>query len=105
MNTLHRVIAVAAAGLSLVGVLWAVWGSFLATKSQHPFTKKALWDFVTNEAPMAAMALLTAPSNRSEMDKTRIERLSLYVALANPNPEDKRAALLGMSLIFIGFLF
>jgi hypothetical protein len=105
VNGFHSAVAVAAAGFSLLGVLWAVWGSFLATKSQHPFTREALWNFVIHEAPMAAMTLLTPPSTRNEKDKARIEQLSLYVELAKPNPDDKRAGLVGMSLIFIGFLF
>ena len=54
---------------------------------------------------MAAMALLTPPSRRNEKDKARIEQLSFYVELAKPNPEDKRSGLVGMSLLFIGFLF
>lgn len=105
MNTLHFVVALSAAGFSLLGVLWALWGSLLITKSQHPFTLEALWSFVIDEAPMAAMALLTPPSRRNEKDKARIEQLSFYVELAKPNPEDKRSGLVGMSLLFIGFLF
>ena len=66
---------------------------------------EALRNFVINEAPVAAMVLLIPPSRRNEKDKATLRRLSLYVELAKTNPEDKRIGLVGMSLLFIGFMF
>ena len=105
MSVLHSVVAVFAAFFSLVGVLWALWGSLLVTKSQHPFTTEALWDFVINEAPIAAMGLLRQPSDRGKKEKAAIKKVANYVDLADTNPLDKRSGLVGISLIFIGFLF
>jgi len=101
---MHAVLSIGGAVAGLIGLLWSVWGTYLLTKSYHPFTKQAFSDFI-QEAPYLAMVLLKLPSQRSNQEKGKLELLERAAVAARANDENRAISLLGIGLIFIGFLF
>jgi hypothetical protein len=112
MEVVHAILSIGGPFVTLAGVAVSVIGTYLLTKWYHPYTEEG---FVTHlyDAPLLAMLILekTPPSipgegNQSERreHKRVLQKLNKIAELAEVNKERRSVSLVGIDLIFIGFV-
>jgi hypothetical protein len=111
METLHTTLSVGGPLVTLIGVAVSVLGTYLLTKKYHPWTPG---DYLRHlsDSPFFAMALLERKhdairseslSQPSESDR-KLEELRLIARAGEVNPERGSVSLVGIDMIFIGFV-
>ena len=73
----------------------------VSTRAATPITD--FWEFV-QDSPYFGMLLLKLPSSLGKKDKEVLNKLEKISAAAKQNPENRAISLVGVALIFIGFL-
>jgi hypothetical protein len=111
MESLHAVFSIAGPAVTLLGVVVSVVGTYLLTKKYHPWTWR---DYAKHlpDAPHLAMVLLETRHDEirgeasAEPPKTDpvLDELRLTVKASEVNKERGTVSLVGIDLIFIGFL-
>jgi hypothetical protein len=100
--------------LTLLGVVVSIFGTYLLTRALHPFPVSDFIEHVV-ESPRFAMALLAkwrlskpagilAPEQLFAEWQKQLEKLNRLADLAEANPERRAVSLVGVDLIFIGFV-
>ena len=107
------ILGVAVQALSLFGIAISALGTYLMTRTYYPHTPEAYWKHLKC-APCYAMALPKGerrdfPGSSDAIDKpdevTRIlEELRHLARLAELNKEKRPVSLVGVDLLFVGFL-
>ncbi len=114
METLHAVFSIGGPLVTLVGVAVSVLGTFLLTKWYHPYTEEGFLDHLM-DTPLFVMAVLhkknepipgeeiQRPERPTEAEKKLydLERIS---RIAEVNKERRAVSLVGVDLLFIGFV-
>lgn len=114
MGALHTAFSIAGPLVTLIGVAVSVLGTYLLTKKYHPWTPR---DYVKHlcDSPFFAMALLETkhddipgepplqPRKPSESER-RLEELRIFARAGEANKERGSVSLIGIDLIFIGFV-
>jgi hypothetical protein len=110
LETIHTVFSVGAPVITLIGVAVSVLGTYLLTKKYHPWR---FADYLRHlvDSPMFAMVLFNKQSSMpgeeplaAPKPDPRLEELRLIVRASEVNPERGTVSLVGIDLIFIGFV-
>jgi hypothetical protein len=108
-NYLHAVAWFGGPLLTLLGVLVSIGGTYLLTRTLHPYDVSSFVEHVI-DSPEFAMALLTKWRIKSPSEeiaphwKQKLQELEDLAKLAEANPERGSVSLVGVDLVFIGFL-
>lgn len=114
METLHTCFSIGGPIVALLGVGSSVWGTYLLTKWYHPFSETGFMEHL-KDSPFLAMALLerkqkriggeTSQSEaRPSAGERALQELEAVVELGAINLEKRAVSLVGIDLIFIGFV-
>ncbi len=107
MKSAHVALLLSSALVTMLGIAASVWGTYLMTMSLHPFDLDGFRDFIV-DSPRFAMALIDErrarlAGRRSVTEKT-LKDLKTIAKLAEVNPERRDISLVGVGLLFIGFV-
>lgn len=115
LKILHASFSIAGPLVTLAGVIVSVIGTYLLTKWYHPYTEGGFFKHI-QEAPFLAMILLQKPARnipgegpqieapQTEKARKRLAKLDRIADLAKVNDERRSVSLVGIDLIFIGFV-
>jgi hypothetical protein len=115
VEILHASFSIAGPLITLIGVIVSVLGTYLLTKWYHPYTEHGFIDHLL-EAPLLAMIILqkekpptpgeeAQPSSPQEKKAERmLKKLDGIAKVAEYNKERRSVSLVGVDLIFIGFV-
>jgi hypothetical protein len=91
----------------MFGIAVSAWGTYLMTLSLHPFDWDGFRDFVV-DSPRFALALLEEQrmkiSDMSRANARTLKNLETLSKLGSVNPERRDISLVGVGLLFIGFV-
>jgi hypothetical protein len=112
---IHSWVAMAGPVIALFGLVMSMWGTFLLTREYHPLGGKDFFRELA-DSPMAFLAILTAgkgrniPGDADARDPKpnpadqALDELKKTVQLAEVRPEKRYLSLVGILMIFWGFL-
>jgi hypothetical protein len=115
VDILHASFSIGGPLITLVGVIVSVLGTYLLTKWYHPYTEHGFVDHLL-ESPLLAMIILqkgkqpipgeqAAPPSPQEIKAERmLKKLDRIAKVAEYNKERRSVSLVGIDLIFIGFV-
>ena len=107
MKSAHVALLLSSALLTMLGIAASVWGAYLMTMSLHPFDLDGFKDFIL-DSPRFAMALIEQQrarvAGRSPATARALKDLQTVSKLAEINPERRDISLVGVGLLFIGFV-
>lgn len=107
MKSIHVAILLSSALVTMLGIAASVWGTYLMTMSLHPFDVNGFKNFIIN-SPQFAMALLEEQrariAGRSPATERVLKDLQTVSKLAEINRERRDISLVGVGLLFIGFV-
>jgi len=107
VKSIHVAILLSSALVTMLGIAASVWGTYLMTMSLHPFDVEGFKNFIIN-SPQFAMALLEEQrariAGRSPATERVLKDLQTVSKLAEVNPERRDISLVGVGLLFIGFV-
>lgn len=107
MKSAHVALLLSSALVTMLGIAASVWGTYLMTMSLHPFDLDGFKDFIL-DSPRFAMALIEEQqarvAGRSPATQGVLKDLQTISRLAEINPERRDISLVGVGLLFIGFV-
>jgi hypothetical protein len=115
MEILHASFSIAGPLITLIGVIVSVLGTYLLTKWYHPYTEHGFVDHLL-ESPLLAMIILQkqkpplpgeqpqTPSPQEIKAQKMLNKLDGIAKIAELNKERRSISLVGIDLIFIGFV-
>jgi len=107
VKSAHVAVLLASAVITMLGIAASVWGTYLMTMSLHPFDLDGFKDFIL-DSPRFAMALIEQQRARvagsSPATRGALTDLRTISKLAEINPERRDISLVGVGLLFIGFV-
>ena len=107
MKSAHVALLLSSALVTMLGIAASVWGTYLMTMSLHPFDLDGFKDFIL-DSPRFAMALIEEQrarvAGRSPATQGVLKDLQPISRLAEINPERRDISLVGVGLLFIGFV-
>lgn len=107
MKSAHVALLLSSALVTMLGIAASVWGTYLMTLSLHPFDFAGFKDFIV-DSPRFAMALIEEQrarvAGRSLVTEKTLKDLETIAKLAEVNPERRGVSLIGVALLFIGFV-
>jgi hypothetical protein len=107
VKSAHVALLLSSALLTMLGIAASVWGTYLMTMSLHPFDLDGFKDFIL-DSPRFAMALIEQQrarvAGRSPATARALKDLQTVSKLAEINPERRDISLVGVGLLFIGFV-
>ena len=107
MKPAHIALMVSSACITMFGIAVSAWGTYLMTLSLHPFDWDGFRDFVV-DSPRFALALLEEQrmkiSDMSRANARTLKDLETLSKLGSVNPERRDISLVGVGLLFIGFV-
>jgi hypothetical protein len=115
VETLHTAFSLGGPLITLVGVVVSVLGTYLLTKWYHPYTEHGFADHLL-ESPFLAMLILQkkslpisgeisqTPSPGEVRAEKLLKRLDGVAKAAEYNKERRSVSLVGIDLLFIGFV-
>jgi hypothetical protein len=107
VKSAHVALLLSIALLTMLGIAASVWGTYLMTMSLHPFDLDGFKDFIL-DSPRFAMALIEQQrarvAGRSPATARALKDLQTVSKLAEINPERRDISLVGVGLLFIGFV-
>lgn len=107
MKSAHVALLLGSALVTMLGVAASVWGTYLMTMSLHPFDLDGFKNFIL-DSPRFAMALIEEQrarvTGRSPATQAALKDLQTISRLAEINPERRDISLVGVGLLFIGFV-
>jgi len=107
VKSAHVALLLSSALVTMLGIAASVWGTYLMTMSLHPFDLDGFKDFIL-DSPRFAMALIEEQrarvAGRSPATQGVLKDLQTISRLAEINPERRDISLVGVGLLFIGFV-
>lgn len=115
MEILHTAFSIGGPLITMIGVFVSVMGTYLMTKWYHPYTGQSFVDHIV-ESPMLAMVLFQKkrenipgeepqPESAAETTaKKLLDKIERIAKLAETNKERRAVTLVGIDMVFIGFI-
>jgi hypothetical protein len=107
VKSIHVALLLSSAVITMLGIAASVWGTYLMSMSLHPFDVEGFKNFILN-SPQFAMALLeeqrARTAGRSPATERVLNDLQTVSKLAEINRERRDISLVGVGLLFIGFV-